>query len=114
MKFSKHAVKRLQQRGIRRQAVRLVLAYGDHRHRHGAAIVSMDRDSRLEAACDPGRECRRIVDRLNVYAVVADGNVLTVAHPRQRPRSRRPSPGHDVVRRGRSVFHSAPSCRPDR
>ena len=99
MKFSKHAVKRLQQREIRRQAVRLVLAYGDHRHRHGVAIVSMNRNSRLEAACDLGREYRRVVDRLNVYSVVADGNVVTVAHPRRRPRLRRLPPGQDGRRR---------------
>lgn len=114
MQFSKHAVRRLQQRGIRREAIRLVLTYGDHRYRNGAAIVSMDQNSRSEAASDLGPKYRGVADKLKVYAVVANGNVLTVAHPRQRPRSRRPSPARDGGVRPGARVPRTPSCRRDR
>lgn len=89
MRFTRHAVVRAQQRGIRRDTIRVLLTYGEHQSRNGAVIVSMDHGSRSEAASEVGCEYGRVADRLNVYAVVVDGNVVTVAHRLQRRNWRR-------------------------
>jgi hypothetical protein len=87
--LSRHAVARMQQRGIQLQAVQVLLDYGSVVHDgHGAQVCLFDRHSRERARQSlPADQFRRIRDRLNCYAVVsADGAVVTVGHRRRRRR----------------------------
>lgn len=82
-----HAGRRLQQRGIRPQAVEVLLDYGcvefDH---HGACIYYLDKTSRRHLDSDCGQEGVPRPDLpQGIYAVVSeDGAVVTVGHLRRR------------------------------
>ena len=82
-----HAEKRLQQRGIRREAVDLLMAFGrtefDH---HGACIYHLDKRSRKRIELELGRECFRQIEALSgLYVVVSgDGAVITAGHRQRR------------------------------
>ena len=83
--LSAHAAVRMQQRGIRRHALELLMAYGaeafDHR---GGTILYLDRPARarIRRAAGAGRAPD---DRADVYAVLGpDGRVLTVGHRHRR------------------------------
>ena len=79
--FTRHAGCRCQQRGIRREIVEMLLAYGRRRNRRGAEVYFMDKTARARACAELGQAAYgRIADRLNTYLVVADdGAVITVA-----------------------------------
>lgn len=84
--LSRHARERMQQRGIGRDAVEDLLAFGREQHdRHGGVIVYFDRASRnraVRAGNDP-----RVVERTAaVYVVIAGGVIATVGHRRRRVR----------------------------
>ena len=81
--LSPHAQARMQQRGIRPEAIDLLLDYGRERHVHdrGREIVFFDKAARKRlASANP--EFAREVDRLcRTYAILgADGRVITVGH----------------------------------
>ena len=81
MYLSRHAEQRMQQRGIPRQAVDVVLAYRrvSHDH-HGGCVVWLDKRARDRLRREAGRRMLRLLDKhLNAYAVTdpADGKVLT-------------------------------------
>ena len=84
MQLSRHAEQRMQQRGIPRQAVDVVLAYGRVSHDHrGGCVVWLDKRARARLRREAGqRILRRLEKHLNAYAVTdpADGKVLTVGH----------------------------------
>ena len=86
MKLSKHARKRLQQRGIPRDAVDLLAAYGAVDHQCGAELFFFDKSSRRWMIRDLGREALRGMEKvLNAYMVVAEGRVIaTVGYRYQR------------------------------
>jgi hypothetical protein len=87
MELTRHAELRMQQRGIPRQAIDYVLAYGRASHdHHGARIVWLDKRSRARLGREEGRVVLRKLDKhLNAYAIVGmDGAVLTVGHRYQR------------------------------
>jgi hypothetical protein len=87
--LTRHAHLRLQQRGIQRQALQVLLDYGTVIHDgHGAEICLFDRRSRERARkALPAEQFRKVCDRLNCYAVVgADDAVVTVGHRRRRRR----------------------------
>jgi hypothetical protein len=79
--LTRHAEFRCQQRGIRREVVETLLAYGRRRNRRGAEVYFMDRAARARACAELGHATYgRIADRLNAYLVVAgDGAVITLA-----------------------------------
>ena len=90
MYLSRHAEQRMQQRGIPRQAVDVVLAYGrvSHDH-HGGCVVWLDKRARARLCREAGRRVLRRLDKhLNAYAVTDpdDGTVLTVGHRYRRIR----------------------------
>ena len=80
---SPHARARMQQRGIRAQAVEALLDFGRTRHVHsgGRELVYFDkkaRDRLLKANPAAAREMSRL---RRTYAVLAgDGSVVTVGH----------------------------------
>ena len=85
--FTRHARERMQQRGIPRQAVDYVLAYGQVSHdHHGSRVVWLDKRARARLRRDAGRERVRALDKhLNAYAVLdGDGVVVTVGHRHRR------------------------------
>lgn len=80
-----HARTRMQQRGIRADALELLFSYGreayDH---HGAVILYMDKaaQKRLAAASKARSEVRRLS---GLYAVLSrHGQVITVGHRTRR------------------------------
>ncbi|MDP6653743.1 MAG: DUF4258 domain-containing protein [Gammaproteobacteria bacterium] len=83
MNLTRHAENRMQQRGINRQAVDYVLAYGrksyDH---HGCRVVWLDKQARLRIHEEEGHEVVRKLDKcFNTYAVIdQNGTVITVGH----------------------------------
>ena len=81
--FTRHARERMQQRGISRQAIEYVLAYGrvSHDH-HGSRVVWLDKRARARLYRKEGRDVVSSLGKhLNTYAVM-DGNgvVVTVGH----------------------------------
>jgi hypothetical protein len=83
-----HATARLRQRGIPATAIDCLEDFGHIRHDHrGAEILYMDHRSRRVARRAMGDVAYRRVEKLmNVYAVVADGRVVTVGHRTRRLR----------------------------
>jgi hypothetical protein len=81
--FTRHACERMQQRGIPRQAVEVVLAYGrvSHDH-HGSRVVWLDKRARARLCREEGRCVASSLDKhLDTYAVIGpDGMVVTVGH----------------------------------
>lgn len=81
--FSRHARERMQQRGISRQAIEYVLAYGRVSHDHrGSRVVWLDKRARARLYHREGRNVVSSLDKhLNTYAVMdGDGVVVTVGH----------------------------------
>lgn len=82
-----HAQKRMQQRGIRPEALDLLLACGTLAHdHHGATIYFFDGNARSRLVREWGeRVYKRVERQLGLYAVVGeDGGVITVGHRSQR------------------------------
>ena len=79
--LSFHAKARMQQRGIREEALDMLLSYGKEAHdHHGAVILYMDKaaQKRLEAVSRLKSEVRRLA---GLYAVLSrHGQVITVGH----------------------------------
>jgi len=83
--LSFHARARMQQRGIREDALDMLLSYGKEAYdHHGAVILYMDKaaQKRLEAASRLKSEVRRLA---GLYAVLSrHGQVITVGHRTRR------------------------------
>ena len=83
MNLTQHARLRMQQRGIPRQAIDYVLAYGRVSHDHrGARVFWLDKRSKARLGREEGKQVVRKLDKhLNAYAVIdTDGVVVTVGH----------------------------------
>lgn len=79
--YTNHAEARCQQRGIPRDVVETILAYGRRGYHRGAQVYFMDKSARRRARANLDRASyARVADRLNTYLVVSgDGAVVTVA-----------------------------------
>ena len=85
MKLSRPARIRMQQRGIPRQAVDWLFAYGEVDHQRGAEVFYFNRRARKALERDVGRRMlRRNEKALNTYMVCAEGRIATVGHRYQR------------------------------
>lgn len=85
-----HASARLQQRGIPRWVLDLLLDHGRARHdHHGAELISFPKPVRRRLRRVLPRERFAAIERhFDVYAVVAgDGALLTVGHRTKRMRA---------------------------
>jgi Domain of unknown function (DUF4258) len=92
--LTEHARARMQQRGITRDALELLLDFGRETHDHrGCTIVRFDKRSRRHVLRALGPEALRRMERyFNAYAVVAeDDAVVTVGHRLRSTRARRPA-----------------------
>lgn len=79
MKATEHADVRIQQRGIPPLVVDLLLQFGRREHdHHGAEIVYFDRKSRNRIVKYSGGLIGKLNEHLESYAVLADGNIITV------------------------------------
>ena len=90
MNLTMHARQRMQQRGISRETVDYVLAYGRVSHdNHGGRVVWLDKRSRALMSQAEGRRLLRRLDKsLNTYVVTdCDGMVVTVGHRYRRIRN---------------------------
>ena len=85
MVLSKHAAKRMQQRGIPEQVIDWLVAYGEVDHRAGAELYYFNKRSRRALARDvSARLLRRFDKALDAYLVCAEGRIATVGHRYQR------------------------------
>jgi hypothetical protein len=85
MKLTKHAKIRMQQRGIERQVVDWLAAYGEIDHQRGAEVFFFNQKSRKSLARDVGeRLLKRYSKQLDTFMVYTDGAILTVGHRYQR------------------------------
>ncbi|MCB2041997.1 MAG: hypothetical protein KDH48_15105 [Rhodoferax sp.] len=88
--LTRHATRRIQQRGVPPWFLQLLLAYGHSRHDgHGAVIKTVDRAARGRMQAALSRADYVAAEAyFDVYAVVAldDDAVVTVAHRTRRRR----------------------------
>jgi hypothetical protein len=85
MVLSKHALIRMQQRGIPRRVVDWLAAYGAVDYQHGSELYYFNQRSRRALERDLGhRLVRRHEKALDAYMVCARGLVATVGHRYQR------------------------------
>lgn len=79
MKVTKHAAVRIQQRGIPPLVVDLLLQFGQREHdHHGAEIYYFDKSSRNRIKKYSWDIIGKLSEHLQSYAVLADGNIITV------------------------------------
>ena len=88
--YTNHSLKRMQQRGISREAVEHILKYGEVFYDgHGAQVFFINKKNRdllpseLEA-----KDLKKIKKQLNAYVVHSmDGSLITVGHSYRRRRN---------------------------
>ena len=99
--LTKHAKLRIQQRGIRCEAVQMILRYGAYQRVKGGKTYFMDKAAHQRASRSAeGQLYRRLSDRLGFYVIVGDdGQIITVAHSRQRRLYFRRKPPYDRSKR---------------
>ena len=81
--LSHHASIRVQQRGVNRDVLDCLLAYGRHAHDHqGGQVVTFDAGSLDDLTLEAPQSVRaRATDSRNLYAVLsADGVVITAGY----------------------------------
>jgi len=79
MKVTTHASTRCQQRGIPPIMLDLLLQFGCREHDHaGAEIVYFDRRSKRRIESYAGGLISKLSEHLDSYAVVSDGEIVTV------------------------------------
>lgn len=80
--FSSHAARRLKERGIRQEAINVLLCFGEYRPngRGGATVVGMTATGRAKARADLGPEYDRLMKRLDIVVILVDGVLVTVYH----------------------------------
>lgn len=79
MKRTSHATARAQQRGIPPIVVDLLLRFGQIEHDHaGAEILYFDRRSKRRVESYVGALFGKLSEHLDSYAVVANGQIVTV------------------------------------
>jgi len=79
MKATSHASIRAQQRGIPPIVVDLLLQFGRREHDHaGAEILYFDRRSKKRVESYAGALFCKLSEHLDSYAVLADGQIVTV------------------------------------
>ena len=81
-KASLHASKRTQQRGITKECVPMILAYGTKEHDGMGGIRFLMTASAIERMYAVLGKTKQIADMAGMYAVVSadDGTVMTVGH----------------------------------
>lgn len=85
--MTRHATKRMQQRGIRERVLPLLFEYGEEEYdHHGTMMLYFNKRSRQRLSkAMPQDELKRLSSALNAYAVLdKDGAVVTVGHRTQR------------------------------
>ena len=79
MNATAHASIRCQQRGVPPLVVDLLLQFGRREHDHsGAEIVYFDRRSKKRIESYAGGLISKLSEHLDSYAVLADGEIVTV------------------------------------
>lgn len=90
-RYTKHAQRRLQQRGIPDMAVRLICKYGKRSYSNGGESYCINKKSHLRLEKDlkerlNDREYRKIIKHLDCYVIISGEEILTVAHRTKRQR----------------------------
>ena len=78
--YTYHAEHRMNQRGIKQEAVDILLDYGREGFHHGAMTIYMDKGSHAEARRTLGaKSYAKIAKQLNIYLIIGDdGAIVTV------------------------------------
>ena len=77
--ISQHAQKRMQQRCIPNIVVDLLMHFGTETHSNGAVRITFDRKSKKKAR-KYAAPIKIPEEMMNIYAVVADHTLVTIAH----------------------------------
>jgi hypothetical protein len=87
--YTKHAEVRMQQRGISRDVVELLLRYGNCRENNcGGEIYSFSKKARKRVARKLERKALSRLDHCwDAYAVLCEGQIVTCGHRTQRFRN---------------------------
>lgn len=83
-RLTRHGEIRANQRGIRRAAIDVLLAYGEAKHSRGAEMIFMTQAARARAREDLGRTKYAQVEGDLDKVVVADGDRVVTLVPRTR------------------------------
>ena len=99
--LSKHAQSRIQQRGIRYDALEIVLRYGSYQRVKGGTTCYMDKAAHQRARHSPQSGLyRKLSDQLSFFIIVSgDEQVVTVAHSSRRRLYSRRKPTYDRSKR---------------
>jgi len=86
--FTKHAASRMQQRGLARLQLDLLLDFGTREPAGGGSVkVFMDRAARKRLRAYAGPLSAKCLEHIDVYAIVnPEGHVVTAAHRTERVR----------------------------
>ncbi|KMK66006.1 DUF4258 domain-containing protein [Puniceibacterium sp. IMCC21224] len=80
-RLTRHAERRANQRGINRETIETLLAFGAAQQAHGAEKVFMNRAARTKAKKELGRAKYAQIERdLDAYLVVDGETIVTVGH----------------------------------
>lgn len=85
--ITQHAACRMQQRGIKSEAIEILCTWGAREYdHHGATVLYFDKSARQRARKEYGRDqYNRIEGQLDIYAVLAnDGSIVTIGHRTKR------------------------------
>ena len=89
VRYTKHAQMRRQQRAIPDMAIKIIHRYGERSYYKGGESYCINKKSRhrlieyLKTYMND-KEYRQIIEYLDCYVVVSDGDIITVAHRTQR------------------------------
>jgi len=79
--YTKHAQKRLQQRGIPPFIIDLLLDFGECQHQKGGDILYFNTKSKKQLHTYLGQNGKKLLSEYSdIYAVVSDGTVITCGH----------------------------------
>lgn len=81
MNFTEHAVQRCSQRGIRKQQIEWLIAFGCHTWNRGAKVYFFDRSHFQRLLSTVAGKDRQLAEKVrNCYVVLDDQQIITAGH----------------------------------
>jgi len=81
MQYSEHAKRRMQQRGIKRDVVEMLLQIGKRsRCAKGAFIIHMNKECRMKIPNGTVSKSKKYLEENSIYVIQKGNSILTVGH----------------------------------